>query len=86
MSSDTIKLRCCDICGDRPATEWMVVRNVNEQRHVAKAHVCAKCFAGVQEESDINKHLVQSTVESVSQQDWNEAVEWPVATAEGKCS
>lgn len=60
----------CEVCSRRPATEFMVVRHLENPRHVAKGHVCISCFEG------IATQVAGAAVESVGQSEWNEVVAW----------
>ncbi len=58
----------CEICERRPAAVFMVVRQDRPggREHVAKAHVCFRCFELVQARDEVS-------AEAVSLREWKES-------------
>lgn len=77
----------CGICQHNQATVYMVVTQL-PQPGVAKEHVCMTCFEMVRDSftqpppEGYTDHPTPATVESVSQQDFNDTVQTAKAKGE----
>lgn len=48
---------------------WMIVRDIDTPKHLAKARVCQNCFEAMCKKAD-------ASVESVTEELYRDAVEW----------